>query len=165
MLHYEHHRSIPSIALRDGEGNIIGKKGVVDYLLDLYEQYQANSATVEDVAVTRSVFNALDTEKMRRNRHDYAIIAEKPGGRQKTNKIYTGLVGHFSARKVYLRSDMYELIRQIKIFGPYMPHDDLIESLLFAIINAFPPADFEFNEDSGEWQELFYDQERDWRTL
>ena len=40
VLHYERHKSIPTIgskSLTDGE--IIGKKGVVDYIMELHQQY------------------------------------------------------------------------------------------------------------------------------
>ena len=148
VIHYEHHRAIPTVALRDAEGVIKGKKGVVDYILDLYEYYHADSATVEDVAMTRTVFQALEQEKIRRNRFNYSVIPEKPAGRNKLNKIYSYLAGHFSAMKIHFMEHMYELIKQTKHFGPYLPHDDLIEAFSFSILYAFPPK---YIQKEGRW--------------
>ena len=40
-------------------GEIIGKKGVVDYIMELHEKYHCISSTVEDVAMNRSIFDSL----------------------------------------------------------------------------------------------------------
>ena len=35
VLEYERHRSIPTLGAKDVDGNIIDKKGVVDYIIEL----------------------------------------------------------------------------------------------------------------------------------
>ena len=51
VLEYERHRSIPTIGSKAPDtGDIIGKKGVVDYILELHQKYNCTSSTVEDVA-------------------------------------------------------------------------------------------------------------------
>ena len=139
VLEYERHRSIPTIGAKDGEGNILDKKGVVDYIIELYNKYHCTSATVEDVAMNRSIFQALNDERRRINRFDISVIPEKPGGTQKRNRIYSGLSGVFSVGAMYFRENMFDLINEILSFGPRMAHDDTIESLYYANLHAFPP--------------------------
>ena len=139
VLEYERHRSIPTIGAKRPDGTLRGKKGVVDYIIDLYKKYQCSSATVEDVAMNRSIFQALNDERRRINRFDISVIPQKPGGTQKRNRIYSGLSGRFSMGTVHLRENMFDLINETVTFGPRMAHDDTIESLYYANLHAFPP--------------------------
>ena len=66
----------------------MGKKGVVDHIMELYDKYHCTSATVEDVAMNRSIFQSLNEERRIKNRFDVAVIPEKPGGTNKRNRIY-----------------------------------------------------------------------------
>ena len=149
-LEYERHRSIPTIGAKDVHGNIINKKGVVDFILELHEKYHCISSTVEDVAMNRSIFQALNEERRRLNKFEVAVIPEKPGGRQKINRVYSGLSGRFSTGTVYLRENMFDLINEIVTFGPRMAHDDTIETLFYAQLHAFPPS-LKREEGSKEW--------------
>ena len=140
VLEYERHRSIPTIGSKAPDnGEIIGKKGVVDYILELHEKYHCTSSTVEDVAMNRSIFQALNDERRRINRFDIAVIPEKPGGTNKRNRIYSGLSARFSTGTIHLRKNMFDLINEIVTFGPKMSHDDTIESLYYAQVHSFPP--------------------------
>ena len=145
-LEYERHRSIPTIGGKDVHGNLLNKKGVVDYILEMHQKYHCISSTVEDVAMNRSIFQALNEERRRLNKFDVAVVPEKPGGRNKINRVYSGLSGRFSAGTVFLRENMFDLINEIVTFGPRMAHDDTIETLFYANIHAFPP-NFVQNED------------------
>jgi hypothetical protein len=138
-LEYERHRSIPTVGQKSIDGERMGKKGVVDYIMDMHEKYHCISSTVEDVAMNRSVFQALNSERRRLNKFEIAVIPEKPGGRQKINRIYSGLSGRFSTGTVHLRENMFDLINEIVTFGPRMAHDDTIETLYYAQMHAFPP--------------------------
>jgi hypothetical protein len=139
VLEYERHRSIPTVGSKSSNGDIIGKKGVVDYIISLYDKYNCTSATVEDVAMNRSIFQALNDERRRLNRFDIAVIPQKPGGAQKRNRIYSGLSGRFSMGTVHLRDNNFDLEHEILTFGPRMAHDDTIETLYYANLHAFPP--------------------------
>ena len=140
VLEYERHRSVPTIGSKSPEtGEIIGKKGVVDYILELHQKYNCISSTVEDVAMNRSIFQALNDERRRLNRFDISVIPEKPGGTNKRNRIYSGLSARFSTGTVFLRKNMFDLINEIITFGPKMAHDDTIESLYYSQIHSFPP--------------------------
>ncbi len=138
VLEYERHRSIPTVGARDANDNLIGKKGVVDYIIDMHLKYNCISSTVEDVAMNRSVFQALNDRRRILNKYDIAVIPEKPGGREKRNKIYSGLSGRFSAGSILLRENMFDLTHEIVTFGPRMAHDDTIETLFYALLHAFP---------------------------
>jgi len=138
ILEYERHRAIPTIGSKDSKGNFIRKKGVVDYIIELYEKYKCISATVEDVAMNRSIFQALNDERRRLNKFSISVIPQKPGGTQKLNRIYSGLSGRFSTGCVYLKENMFDLITEIVTFSPRMAHDDTIESLYYANLHAFP---------------------------
>jgi len=138
-LEYQRHRSIPTIGAKGVDGKFIEKKGVVDYIIELYDKYKCSSATVEDVAMNRSIFQALNDERRRINRFDIAVIPQKPGGTQKRNRIYSGLSGRFSIGTVHLNENMYDLINEILTFGPRMAHDDTIEALYYANLHSFPP--------------------------
>jgi len=140
VLEYERHRSIPTIGSKAPDtGEIIGKKGVVDYILELHQKYNCTSSTVEDVAMNRSIFQALNDERRRLNRYDISVIPEKPGGTNKRNRIYSGLSARFSTGTVHLRKNMFDLINEIVTFGPKMAHDDTIESLYYSQVHSFPP--------------------------
>ena len=145
-LEYERHRSIPTIGAKDDHGNLLNKKGVGDYILEMHQKYHCISSTVEEVAMNRSIFQALNEERRRLNKFDVAVVPEKPGGRNKINRVYSGLSGRFSAGTVFLRENMFDLINEIVTFGPRMAHDDTIETLFYANIHAFPP-NFVQNED------------------
>ena len=138
VLEYERHRAIPTIGSKV-DGNIVGKKGVVDFIIELYEKYHCTSATVEDVAMNRSIFQALNDERRRLNKFSIAVIPEKPGGSNKLNRIYSGLSGRFSMGLVHIRESHFDLSHEIVTFGPKMSHDDTIESLYYACVHSFPP--------------------------
>jgi len=150
VLEYERHRSIPTIGAKDVHGNIINKKGVVDYILDMHQKYHCVSSTVEDVAMNRSIFQALNDERRRLNKFEVAVIPEKPGGTNKINRVYSGLAARFSTGTVYLRENMFDLMNEIITFGPRMAHDDTIETLYYANLHAFPP-DLVKEEKSDVW--------------
>jgi len=150
VLEYERHRSIPTIGTKSTDGSIIGRTGVVDYILELHEKYNCVSSTVEDVAMNRSIFQALNDERRRLNRYDIAVIPQKPGGANKRNRIYSGLSGRFSMGTVHIRKNMFDLINEIVTFGPKMSHDDTIETLYYAQIHAFPP-NMKKNKDKKSW--------------
>ena len=151
VLEYERHRSIPTIGSKNPEnGEIIGKKGVVDIIIELHQKYNCTSSTVEDVAMNRSIFQAMNDERRRLNKYDISVIPQKPGGTQKRNRIYSGLSARFSTGTVYLRKNMFDLINEILTFGPKMAHDDTIESLYYAQIHAFPPS-MKKNKDKKSW--------------
>lgn len=139
VLEYERHRSIPTLAGRDVDDNIVGKKGVVDYIMEMHQKYHCTSSTVEDVAMNRSVFQSLNERRRIENKYDISVIAEKPGGREKRNKIYSGLSGRFSTGTIHLRENMFDLEHEIVTFGARMAHDDTIETLFYALLHAFPP--------------------------
>ena len=150
VLEYERHRSIPTIGTKSADGGIIGRTGVVDYILELHKKYNCISSTVEDVAMNRSIFQALNDERRRLNRYDIAVIPQKPGGSNKRNRIYSGLSGRFSMGTVHIRKNMFDLINEIVTFGPKMSHDDTIETLYYAQIHAFPP-NMKKNKDKKAW--------------
>lgn len=135
---YIRKRSIPTLGQRNQAGELIGRKGVVDYLFDFYIKYFCESGTVEDVAMTRSVFQSLHSEYARRNKY-LSIIPEPPAGRNKINKIYSELNPHFAGGSIFIKENMFDLEHEIITFGDKMAHDDAIESLCFLRKNAFPP--------------------------
>lgn len=150
ILEYERHRSIPTVGARDSVDNPVGKKGVVDYIMEMHEKYNCISSTVEDVAMNRSVFQSLNERRRITNKFDIAVIPEKPGGREKRNKIYSGLSGRFSSGNIFIRENMFDLTHEIVTFGPKMAHDDTIETLFYALLHAFPPNMGEDVKKDGE---------------
>jgi hypothetical protein len=155
ILEYERHRSIPTVGARDINDKLIGKKGVVDYIIDMHLKYHCLNSTVEDVAMNRSVFQALNDRRRILNKYDIAVIPEKPGGREKRNKIYSGLSGRFSAGSIYLRENMFDLTHEIVTFGPKMAHDDTIETLFYALLHAFPPGIKSKKSEDGKRREWY----------
>ena len=139
ILDYERHKSIPVLGLQEN-GETVGKKGVVDYMFDLAEKYNCNGGTVEDVAMNRSIFQSLRQEETRRGKI-LKISPEAPGGRQKLNRIYSGLNPYFANSRIFMKEDHYELIDEVIKFGPRIAHDDTIDSLWYALRFAYPPSD------------------------
>lgn len=152
VLEYERHRAIPTLGFRDENGDIDGKRGVVDIIFDLYQKYHCKSGTVEDVAMNRSIFQSLNDEKRRRNNWDVHIIPESPGGRDKLNRIYTALNSRFAAGAIHVREHQFDLINEIVKFGGKMAHDDTIETLYYSCKYAHPPTfkPIEFGKDTYE---------------
>jgi len=150
VIEYERHRSIPTIGAKDIKGELLNKKGVVDYIIEMHEKYNCIASTVEDVAMNRSIFQALNEERRRLNKFDVAVIPEKPGGQNKINRVYSGLSGRFSTGTVHVRTNMFDLINEIVTFGPRMAHDDTIETLFYANLHAFPP-NMVRDKDSNKW--------------
>ena len=109
VLEYVRDRSMPTIGLKDGN-TTVGKMGVVDHIIRLYDKYHCRLGTVEDVAMNRSVFQSLDSERRRLNRFDIAIKPSKPGGRDKRNRIYSILSSRFALKTIHLLNTHYELI-------------------------------------------------------
>ena len=89
--------------------------------------------------MNRSVFQALNEERRRLNKFDIAVISEKPGGKNKMNRVYSGLSGRFSMGTIHVRDNMFDLINEIITFGPRMAHDDTIETLYYSQLHSFPP--------------------------
>ena len=138
VLHYDRQRSIKTSALRDKDNNIIGPLGVVEYITKNYDFYHAYHAAVEDVPMTRTVFQDIEQLELLEDKHR-RYVHIKPAGQEKLNKIHSWLAIHFNSGKIYIKRGMTALEQEIIRFGKKMGHDDTIESLYFAHRYAFPP--------------------------
>ena len=153
VLDYVRERGIPTLGLKDSDGNLApgARKGVVDYIFEMAEKYQVDSITVEDVPMNRSVLNDYMAECRRRNNFQYPLIPAKPGGKEKLNRIYTLLNNRFASGAIYIRDTMFELENEILTFGDKMAHDDTIDALAYACMNAYPSSlTVSAGEKSGE---------------
>lgn len=140
-LEYICKRSVPQLGLRDSKtGELLGKKGYVDYFIELYDTYHCLGGGLEDVGMTRGIWQDLEAEKFRLRKQYIFVEPEKPGGKEKKNKIRTGLNKHFARKQVFVRKEHYELKKQIEGFGIRLTHEDLIESFYFAVKNAYAPT-------------------------
>lgn len=144
VLEYVRERAIPTLGRKvysDEKKKIIteGKFGVVDYIIQMYQTYHCTHGVVEDVAMTRSVFQDLYKEQRRLNLQNMVIIPEKPAGREKHNKIYTHLNQWFTMGAIHIMKNHSALRYEIKTFGEFMSHDDTIETLYFCCLYARPP--------------------------
>ena len=101
----------------------------------------------------RSIFQALNERRRIENKFNISVIPEKPGGKNKRNKIYSGLSGRFSTGNVFLKENMFDLINEIVTFGPKMNHDDTIETLYYAQLHSFPP-NMSQNKDKSGWYKI-----------
>ena len=143
-IDYERHRSIPTLGrkvwnVEQKKFITEGKKGVVDYIIEMYQRYHCEHGVVEDVAMTRSVHQDLWKEQRRLNIQNMTIIPEKPAGRDKHNKIYTYLNQWFAMGAVHILKNHTSLRYEIKTFGEKMGHDDTIETFYFCCMYARPP--------------------------
>lgn len=149
VLEYEAHKDIPTVALRDKNKALLEKEGVIDIYLRLYDKYHCLSGVIEDVAMNRSVFQAIrsgkaNPESIWYNRWDVRHIDEKPAGKgSKRSRIYSRLSGRFADGRIHVRENHDELVDQILMFGPRMAHDDILESLDLACLRARPPREIE----------------------
>lgn len=143
-IDYIRERSIPTLGRKvysEDLKKIVtdGQKGVVDYIIEMYQRYHCSSGVVEDVAMTRSVHQDLWKEQRRLNIKDMTIIPEAPAGREKRNKIYTHLNQWFTMGAVHILKHHTALRYEIKTFGEYMGHDDTIETFYFCCLYSRPP--------------------------
>jgi len=127
-----------------------GEKSAVDYIFDLYYRYHCTGGTIENVGITRGLINALEAEKMTRNKFPN-ISYMKPENRQhKHDRIKDGPINtRLNARAFYIRKDMTKLEDQILRFGPKMAHDDVVETAHYALQNTWVP-DFCQKDDTWE---------------
>ena len=143
VLEYEAHRSIPTAGRRadkDEKYKLIGKAGVIDYLIEFAERYHMDGGRIEDVAMNRSVFSALNDLKIKL-KSTYANYApHAPGGTNKHNRIYSALSSDFSNGKMHYRKSHDLLIDQTWKFGPFMAHDDIIEAFYYACVFSYAPS-------------------------
>jgi len=142
VMEYFLKRNMRTIGLYSSSGELIGDKGTVEILVDIYDTYAVQYAVVEDVTVTRGLMNDFEAWKEKTERKDVHIIPEPPAGREKLNKIKTGLNPYLSTSRIKVRHGQDEMINQIIGFGPSMKHDDLIESLFFATVYMTMPANY-----------------------
>ena len=90
--------------------------------------------------MSRPVFQALQSEMMRRNDFTVKFKEEKPGTRQsKRDRIQEVLAQRFSIGQIHLKKEHYDLYHEIITFGPRMAHDDTIDALAYACKYAHPP--------------------------
>lgn len=142
VLYRERHNNIPSSGLRDEKHEIIGKMGVADYYIDLYDKFYCIGGSVEDVAMNRSILTDLNKLKIMLNKPYIIAGSVKPGGTEKLNRIYTYLNSFFTQGQIYYRKGMDNLIYETLSFGSRMAHDDDIEALYIANVNAYPPKGY-----------------------
>jgi len=141
VLPYERHRGIPTTGLRNLNKEIIGKKGVVDHIVELYKRYHCCSGKVEDVAMNRSIFPALNQYKILSNDWSVHVVGEPvPTSVSKRDRIYTGLAQRFAYGQIYVMENMFALIDEIVKFGPKMGHEDTLETLYYCCKGAYPPT-------------------------
>jgi len=140
VLSYVRGRNLPVLGRRDTDNNLVGREGVVDVILRLHQFYHAEATKVEDVAMNRSIFQALDERRRRENLFQKVrVIPVQPGGQNKHTRIRTLLESRFAMGLLHIKRDMFDLINEIKRFGPRMAHDDTIETLYYALLDTQPP--------------------------
>jgi len=157
VLEYQRHLSIPNIGIRDPKTDeLIGRKGYVDYLFEMYDRYNCEAATIENVAMTRSIMTAIRGRQLIKNRFDIVIKPISPAGKNKHNKIYSYLDPLFAQGALFYRETHEDLIDETLRFGPKMSHDDTIESLYFSNVNAYPPNSTQYiqQEQKSEMQRI-----------
>ena len=94
---------------------------------------------IEDTTMSRPVFQALQSEMMRRNDFTVKFKEEKPGTRQsKRDRIQSVLAQRFSVGQIHIKKEHYDLQHEIITFGPRMSHDDTIDALAYACLYAYP---------------------------
>jgi hypothetical protein len=162
VVPYERHRGIPTTGLRGPDKKIIGKKGVVDHIVELYKKYQCNSGKVEDVAMNRSIFPALHQYKMDTGDWDVHVSGEPVSTIvSKKDKLYTSLGPRFAYGHIYYMENMFALIDETIKFGPKQSHDDCLDALYYALKGAYPPS---LTDNINNTQTKEVPTSRDWQT-
>lgn len=166
VLEYVEKLAIPQLGLRNKDGKLVEGTplGIVDYIFDLYDKYHCQSATIEDVSLTRGVIQDMQAEQLRRNRWDLIPIPFKPGGRDKVNRIVNGLNSMFATRRVHLKGEHYSLREQIENVGPKMKHDDVVDALYLSTRNLTHPSNFEAISNQIKSKVSAIGQRINWKT-
>lgn len=156
VLNYERRRSLPVLAIPG-----MDKKGIVDYIFEYAHFYSPSLFTIEDTAMSKPVFQAINAEMRRRNDFSIGFKAEKPGTRMsKRDRIQEILAQRFSVGQIHIKKNHYDLHREITTFGPRMAHDDTIDALAYACKFASPPMSAGQDKE-GNWYKK-KPQARDW---
>lgn len=150
-LRSERHLAIPTSGLRNEEDGLVGKKGFVDYYIDMFDEFFCTGGTIEDVAMNRSVFKDLMQRKMKLKKMYVIANTFKPGGTQKHSRVHSFMNTFFTQGMVYYRPESYNLMEETIRFGPRMAHDDEIEAFFLANRYAYPPTSAVKKEDKDEW--------------
>lgn len=167
-LHGERHRSIPMSGLRGDNDELIGKKGVVDYYIELYDKFHCIGGSIEDVAMNRSVFQDLWQRKLKLQKMYIVANSVLPAGTNKLNRISSYLSSFFSQRMIYYRETDYNLIDETIKFGRRMAHDDDIEAFFIANYHAYPPGVHVRRKELAESETEYYiprRKKKSWKVL
>jgi len=161
-------RSIPMSGLRGENDELIGKKGVVDYYIELYDKFHCIGGSIEDVAMNRSVFKDLWQRKLKLGKLYIVANSVMPGGVNKLNRISSFLSMFYSQRMIFYREDDSNLIDETIKFGVRMVHDDDIEAFFIANLNAYPPVTHVRRKTLAESPTEFYipkKKKKSWKVL
>jgi len=143
VLDYVRQRSLSVLGIQGQD-----KKGIVDYIFQINQDYHPNLFVIEDTTMSRPVFQALQSEMMRRNDFTVKFNEEKPGTRQsKRDRIQSILAQRFAIGQIHIRKEHYDLHREIITFGPRMAHDDTIDALAYACKHAYPDNNIKQDKD------------------
>lgn len=141
-LRTERHQNIPMSGLRGDNDELIGKKGVVDYYIEMYDEFHCLYGSIEDVSLNRSVFQDLMQRKMKLNKMYVIGNPQKPGGVDKLNRISSYLNPFYTQGMIYYREESYNLIEETINFGATMAHSDEIDAFYYANVSAYPPQGY-----------------------
>lgn len=154
-LRTERHQNIPMSGLRGENDELIGKKGVADYYIEMYDEFYCLGGNIEDVSMNRSIFQDLMQRKMKLNKMYVIGNPVKPGGVDKLNRISSYLNPFYTQGMIYYRKESYNLIEETINFGASMAHSDEIDSFYYANLNAYPPRGYvrrkSIEEADTEW--------------
>jgi phage terminase large subunit-like protein len=135
VVDYVRNRTLPVLGIEGTE-----QKGIVDYLFEMADFYNAALFTIEDTTMSKPIFQSIRAEMRRRNKFNIPFKEEKPGTRMsKRDRIQEILSQRFAVGQIHIKKTQYELEREIITFGPRMAHDDTIDALAYACKYAHPP--------------------------
>ena len=148
VLDYVRQRSLPVLGIQEND-----QKGIVDYIFEVNKAFHPHMFVIEDTTMSRPVFQALQSEMMRRNDFSVKFKEEKPGTRQsKRDRIQSVLAQRFAVGQIHIKKEHYDLHHEIITFGPRMSHDDTIDALAYACLYARPNDNIKANSEGSYYK-------------
>lgn len=170
VLDYLVKKNLPDIALKEDSLRM----GTADQILLRAKKINSRRNGVEKHAVSSGVFNSIAYIKKEEPKFkNIVIIPLSHKSERKIDRIYNGLISYFNSGNVFIRDTHSRLETEIKTFGEFAKHMDILDSLEMAVRVSYKPSKTE-NKPENEKNEIILEEyekrnqkehESNWKTV
>lgn len=137
VLDYLVKKNLPDIAL---EKDTL-KMGTANQILIRSKKINSRRSGVEKHAISSGVFNSIALLKEKEPKYrDVVIVPLSHKSERKIDRIYNGLISYFNSGNIIIRDTHSRLETEIKTFGEFAKHMDILDSLEMAVRVSYRPS-------------------------